>query len=150
MSLYRERFSKLGLFENRVYPGITELLTVLRENSCRLYAVTSKPTVYAEKIVRHFLLCSLFSGVFGPELDGQLDDKTELIKSTLANLALVPEETIVVGDRKEDIIAGKFNRTRTIGVTYGYGSEEEIVSSFPDYICRSPYEIQMAIMAIGK
>ena len=146
VSFFRERFSKVGLFENKVYPEIAEMLAVLHENSYRLYVVTSKPKVYAERIVRHFSLDQWFSNVFGPDLDGHLDNKTELIESVLTNFMLVPEETVVIGDRKEDIVAGKLNRTRTIGVTYGYGSEEEILGSAPDYICHRPYEIQTAIM----
>jgi len=143
---YRERFLKVGLFENMVYPGITELLALLHENSYRLYLVTLKPKVYAERIVKHFSLSQWFSDVLGPTLDEYSPDKTQLVESTLTNLMLVPENTVMIGDRKEDIIAGKSNGTVAIGVTYGYGSEEEIVNSAPDYICNSPREIQQVIM----
>lgn len=82
----------------------------------------------------------------GPELDDYHTNKTDLIASTLTNFKLVPEETVMIGDRKEDIIAGKSNRVVTIGVIYGYGSEEEIVNSAPDYICNSPRGIRQVIM----
>lgn len=146
ISLFRERYSEVGLFENKVYPGITELLATLYENSYKLYVVTVKPQVYAERIVKHFSLDQWFNGVLGPELDDYHTNKTDLIASTLTNFKLVPEETVMIGDRKEDIIAGKSNRVVTIGVIYGYGSEEEIVNSAPDYICNSPRGIRQVIM----
>lgn len=146
VAIYRERYSRVGIFENKVYPGIVELLEALHENSYKLYVVTVKPIMYADRIVRHFSLDHYFTNVFGADLEGHFDDKTELIASILATLKLVPDETIIIGDRKEDIVAGKTNRIRTIAITYGYGSQQEIVSSAPDYICDSPMAIRMLIM----
>ena len=119
---------------------------MLHKNSYKPYVVTLKPKVYAERIVRHFSLDKWFGGVLGPELDEYHPDKIDLIASTLTNFRLVSEETVMIGDREEDIIAGKSNRTVTIGVTYGYGSEEEIFDSAPDHICNKPSEIQLAII----
>ena len=150
MSLYRERFSEVGILENMVYPRIADLLATLHENSFRLYVVTTKPTVYADRIVKHFLPAHWFSDVFGAELNGRFDNKAELIEFILSHLKLVPEETIIVGDRRGDITAGQLNQIRTIGVTYGYGSKQEIINSAPDYVCDSPSEIQMTIMSIGR
>ena len=99
ISLYRDRFSKVGLFINEVYPGITELLALLHKNSYKLYVVTLKPKVYAERIVRHFSLDKWFGGVLGPELDEYHRDKIDLIASTLTNFRLVSEETVMIGDR---------------------------------------------------
>ncbi|MFC1977580.1 HAD hydrolase-like protein [Chloroflexota bacterium] len=146
VSLYRERFSKVGLFENTVYPGIVEVLSTLHENSFKLYVVTTKPKLYADRIIKHFLLAQWFSDIFGTELDGRFDNKAKLIEFIVNHLKLTPEETIIVGDRREDIVAGKANRIGTVGVTYGYGSKQEIINAAPDYICGSPSEIQVTIM----
>ena len=143
---YRERFADVGLFENEIYPEIKELLTYL----CRsyyLYVVTTKPEVFAKRIVRHFDLERYFRAVFGPTLDGRFDDKGELIGSILQELSLAPGDTLMIGDRREDIVAGKSNRTRTIGVTYGYGSREEIAAAQPDYICQRPSDIREVILS---
>jgi phosphoglycolate phosphatase len=145
VAFYRERFSETGLYENQVYPGIIELLAALHANSNRLFVVTSKPKIYAERIVRHFALGRWFEDVFGPELDGRFDDKTALVEWILHSLALRPEKTVMIGDRKEDVQAGKTNGTRTIGVTYGFGSKEEIISAAPDYVCQRPAQIQPSV-----
>ena len=138
---YRDRYTDVGLFENVVYDGIPELLQSLQDDDFELIVVTCKPTVYADRIVRHFGLDSYFTGVFGPQLDGRFDDKTELVAHVLAERALTPQRTVMIGDRDTDIAAGKTNATRTLAVTYGFGSLEELTAAAPDQICHSPAEI---------
>lgn len=138
---YRQRYADVGLFENDVYEGIPELLSQLRDDGFKLYVVTSKPTIYAERIVRHFDLDKNFAGVFGPELDGRFDDKGELIAHLLERLSIEPTATVMIGDRASDIEAGKANGTHTLGVTYGFGSVEELTAVGPDQICQNPAEI---------
>ena len=146
VEIYRERFSTIGLFENKVYPGIPELFSVLRENYFKLYVVTTKPRVFAERIIEHFQLAHWFVAIYGTELNGQFDNKADLIEFILKTRQLKAEETVMVGDKREDITAGKANRTGTIGVTYGYGSRHEITEAAPDDICGSPEEIGRIIM----
>lgn len=148
VAIYRERFSTVGLFENKVYPGIPEMLSVLHQNSRQLYVVTSKAKIYVDRILDHFQLSPWFSGVFGSELEGRFDEKAELIEFIMSDLKLATGETIMIGDRIEDIAAGKSNRIKTMGVTYGYGTKEEINDAIPDYICNSPSDIQSTIMSI--
>ena len=146
VDLYRERYTEIGIYESQLYDGITELLSELNQNSFRLFVVTTKPKVYAERIIWHFQLNRYFNNIFGPSLDGRYDDKAELIGFILQNHALVSEETVMIGDRKEDVLAGKANRLQTIGVTYGYGSDEELLGCAPDYICHRPSEILAVIL----
>ena len=79
LSLYRERFADIGIFENEVYPGIEETLSALTGSGRRLFVATSKPSLYAERIIDHFKLRVYFERVFGAELDGRRSDKTELL-----------------------------------------------------------------------
>jgi phosphoglycolate phosphatase len=142
---YRERFSDVGVFENDIYPEIKELLILLCR-SYHLYVVTAKAQVFARKIVRHFDLAQYFKAVYGPSLDGRFDNKGELIEAILQELSLAPEDTVMIGDRREDIVAGKSNGTRTIGLTYGYGSREEIAAARPDFICHRPSDIGRVLL----
>jgi phosphoglycolate phosphatase len=148
VAIYRERFSTIGLFENKVYPGIPEMLSSLHKKSFKLYVVTSKAKIYADRIIEHFQLSTWFNDVYGSDLGGRFDNKADLITFILNNRKLRVEETVMIGDKKEDIMAGKANRTRTIGVTYGYGTKGEISDAAPDYICGSPSEIQKLVMKI--
>jgi phosphoglycolate phosphatase len=142
---YRERYETVGLFENEVYPGIRELLRQLQDEGFPLYVVTSKPTVYADRIIRHFDLDRFFVQVYGPELDGRFDEKRELVEFILGERHLDPRRTIMIGDRARDVESGRANGTRTIGVTYGFGSVEEIAAAGPDEICHHPGDIHPAV-----
>lgn len=139
---YRDRFADVGLFENTLYAGVPELLDTLQRRGFELLVVTAKPKVYADRIISHFGLDSCFAGVFGPQLDGHLDDKIELLAHVLAERCLRPERTMMIGDRATDIAAGKANGTRTLAVTYGFGSLQELTAAGPDRICDSPPEIR--------
>jgi phosphoglycolate phosphatase len=147
---YRERYETVGLFENEVYPGIPELLQRLQDDGYPLYVVTSKPTVYADRIIRHFGLDHFFLDVYGPELDGRFDEKVELIEFILRERALDPKRTVMIGDRARDIESGKAHGTCTIGVVYGFGGLEEIAAARPDEICHRPGDIYPAVLRQSK
>jgi len=147
---YRERYETVGLFENEVYPGVPELLQRLQDDGYPLYVVTSKPTVYSDRIIEHFGLDHFFIGVCGPELDGRFDEKRELVAFVLRERALDPRRTIMIGDRARDVESGRANGTRTIGVTYGFGSVEEITAAKPDEICHQPSDIYPAVLRQSK
>jgi phosphoglycolate phosphatase len=149
VDLYRERYTEIGILENQVYPGVVEVLSTLYDNSYKLYIVTTKPKIFADRIARHFHLDQWFVEIFGTGMDGSFDNKTKHIEFILSHLQLRPEETIMVGDRNEDIVSGKANRLKTIGVTYGYGSRREILDSGPDFICDRPVEILNVIDEIN-
>jgi len=141
LRLYRVRFSATGIYENRVYEGIPEMLSALRASSRRLFVATAKPLIFTERILNHFDLTNYFDAVFGSELSGKLDNKVELIHHVLSSASLAPDETLMVGDRMYDILGAKENGCHSIGVTYGFGSEEELRSAGADLICESPREI---------
>jgi len=88
VALYRERFSDIGLYENRVYDGIGEVLTTLRASGHRLFVATSKAHVFADRIIDHFGLRDHFEYVFGAELDGTRADKSHLLEYALKQAAV--------------------------------------------------------------
>lgn len=136
LSLYRERFGDIGWQENRPYDGIRELLESLTAKDRTLYVATSKPQVFAQKIVEHFGLRDYFSTVFGAELDGRNADKVELLEFALSESGAT--DAVMVGDRKHDVIGALENGLSVIGVTWGYGSEEELRAAGADQIVASP------------
>ncbi len=140
LTLYRERFSDIGWRENAVYPGIPELLRERQDAGDQLLIATSKPHVYAERIVQHFGLAARFERVFGAELDGTRADKGELIRFALSETSS-DKPALMIGDRKHDIIGAQKNGIASIGVTYGYGGESELLQAGADQIVHSPREL---------
>jgi phosphoglycolate phosphatase len=147
LRIYRVRFSETGIYENKVYDGVPEMLEALRASSRRIYVATAKPLVFTEKILRHFRLTNYFDGIYGSELNGHLDNKVELIHYILKSAELMPAETLMVGDRMYDIFGARENGCKSMGVTYGYGSEEELRKAEADILCHSPQEINARLCA---
>jgi phosphoglycolate phosphatase len=141
VSLYRERFSDVGLYENGVYDGIDDVLTTLGQSGRRLFVATSKAHVFADRIVDHFGLRHHFERVFGAELDGTRSDKSHLLEYALRTASVDPSKTLMIGDRSHDMIGARNNGIRGIGVLYGYGSKDELIEAGALYVCATPQAI---------
>jgi phosphoglycolate phosphatase len=148
LALYRERFGTVGLFENALYPGIPEAVAAVREAGVATYVMTSKPHVYATRIVEHFGLAALFDGVYGSELDGTRVEKTALIAHALAEEQLDAGRVVMVGDREHDAIGARENGVRVIGVSYGYGTEAELRRHGAELIAAAPASIPALVAAV--
>ena len=101
---YREFFSQKGIYQNTLYDNVTSLLENLKNEKYRLFIATSKPTVYAKQIISHFELDKYFEDVAGSNLDNTRKDKTEIIEYVINKFELKRNETLMIGDRKFDII----------------------------------------------
>jgi phosphoglycolate phosphatase len=141
LALYREEYGETGLFENQVYPGVTQMLDHVRPVASAAFVATLKPKVYADRIVRRLGLEPYFAGVYGPELEGRFDDKADLLAHLLATEKISPERAVMIGDRAGDIVGARANRVRSIGVLWGYGSESELADARADGLCTSPSEL---------
>lgn len=138
---YRERYSKIGLYENSVYPGIPKLLETLSARGKNLYLATSKPKVYADKILNNYRISVFFKDTFGSGLDGTLHEKSEVIAYALEKHKISAGSAVMVGDRAFDIYGAKANKIKSIGVLYGYGSPAELKEAGADLICATVVEL---------
>jgi phosphoglycolate phosphatase len=143
---YREYFSEKGIYENKLYDGIDAVLQELNNRSKQCIMATSKPEEFAKLIARHFNLQGYFKYIVGSNPEGTLSEKWEIIKYTIENYKLNKEETIMIGDRKYDIIGAKKNGIDSVGVLYGYGSREELEKEEPKYFCKNVMEIVKIIL----
>lgn len=139
--LYRERFSEVGLFENTPYQGIHDTLASVAATGARMFVATSKPAVYAIRIVDHFGLKSYFERVFGSELDGTRVDKRDLLRYALDEAKVDAGSAIMIGDRSHDVVGARTNGMTAIGVLYGYGSEAELKDAGAHHICAAHPEL---------
>jgi phosphoglycolate phosphatase len=144
--LYRERFANIGLFENIVYDGIPALLEDLHRNSIPLLVATSKPTVYAQRIIRHFELEHWIEAVHGSELDGHNSDKSDLLGHILEQWSLNPSDCVMVGDREFDMRAARQHKIAAIGVLWGYGSPLELLEAGAETLVSTPAELNRLLI----
>lgn len=140
---YREYYADKGIFENGVYDGVPEMLSAIRGKGKRIVLATSKPDLFAEKILEHFGLIKYFDFVAGAAMDETRTKKDEVIAYAIDNLGLRGKtgEILMVGDREHDILGAAAHGIDALGVTFGYGSEEELLSAGAKYLAGKPCEI---------
>lgn len=144
---YREYFSTKGLFENKVYEGIPEMLQTLVENGKTLIVATSKPEEYSVSIMKHFNLDKYFLNICGSCMDETRSKKAEVIEYALEKSNITDKsKVIMIGDRKHDIIGAKENGLESCGVLYGYGSQEELEGAGADFIAPTIQDLQKILL----
>ena len=141
---YRERYNTLGKFENTPYPGIRELLEKLQQDGHRLFVATSKPEAMSIEILEHFDLAKYFEIICGASLDTSRSSKEAVIEYLLTQCG-TQENAIMVGDTAFDVIGAKAHGIPTVGVSWGYGTEEEMASAGAVAIVHTMDELYKAL-----
>ena len=140
VELFRSRYVPIGKFENTPYPGIREVLEVLRAQGRKLYVATSKPEVTAREILEHFDLSRYFTEICGASVDKTRSSKEDVI-AYLLSLDACKEHSVMVGDTAFDVIGAAAHGIPTIGAAWGYGKTEDMVSAGAAAIARSPEDL---------
>ncbi len=142
---YRERYSTIGIYENRVYDEIPELLTSLKKQGKTLAVASSKPGVFVEEVLKHFDLKKYFDIVVGSELDGRRVEKEEVIEEVLKRLGISKnrERVLMVGDRSYDVEGARKCGLLCVGAAYGYGSREELQKAGAVYVADTVQDLSV-------
>lgn len=143
---YRECFSSVGIFENKVYEGIYDLLQALTDNGHILVLATSKPRIFAERIMAKYRLRPYFKLISGSELDGTRNNKDEVIEYAIDKLKCPRNKIIMVGDRKHDILGAKKCHIVSCGVRFGYAEKGELETAGADYMADNLSELLQILM----
>lgn len=142
VGIYREYFDRKGIFENRVYPGIEEMLKSLKEKGHVLLVATSKPETAAVRVLEHFGLAKYFTYIGGATLDDSRVKKAAVIRYVLEKCNVEDRaQAVMVGDREHDVLGARENELEVIGVLYGYGSREELTEAGADRIVEDPEKL---------
>lgn len=149
ITYFREYFSTKGLYENEVFDNIEDMLISLKEQNKSLIIATSKPTVFAEKILEHFNLKKYFDFISGSNLDNTRTKKADVIKYALEENGLTDiSEIIMIGDREHDVIGAKSLGIECIGILHGYGSYDELSNSGAEYIVKDVNELHSLLLKL--
>ena len=133
-----------------VYDGVPEMLEKLKNGGKKLVLATSKPEVFAKRIIDHFGLADLFDLVVGASFDDSRKNKDQVIAYALDCIKAddIASEVIMIGDRLHDIEGAKASGMKSIGVLWGYGSREELEAAGADFICESVSELFDGIIGL--
>jgi hypothetical protein len=131
------------------YPGIVDMLSVLRDDGHWLSIVTAKPLVYARRIIEHLGIDALVPRVLGPDLSARRYTKETLIRRACAEWG-ISTGGVVVGDRADDVSGAKANALQAIGVTWGYGSVDELRAARPDRLVDQPADVVDVVRLVSE
>lgn len=136
--LFRVYYNDRGVYENSVYPGIEDMLEALTAQGKKLAVATSKPEHMAKKVIAHFGLDRWLTQIAGASLDTSRNKKDQVIAHALREFGIDRERAVMVGDREHDVIGAAAFGIPTVGVTWGYGSREELEQSGARFVIDEP------------
>ncbi|MBQ9414174.1 MAG: HAD hydrolase-like protein [Clostridia bacterium] len=131
---YRAYYSTEGMFEASIFEGIPELLQQLRKVGKQTVVTTSKPQVFARRILERFGVAPLFDGIYGSELDNTRSRKSEVLRYAMQQMSFSVEDAVLIGDRVFDVQGAKEVGMDIVGILYGYGTREELQVAGADCI----------------
>ena len=146
VSVYREYYSERGIFENAVYDGVPEMLAALKSEGYGIALATSKPEKFAVRIIEHFSLSKYFDCICGADMDEHRAEKSEVLAYALEKTGADPARSVMIGDRKYDVTGAALFSIDCLGVTYGFGTREELTSAGAKYIADSPLDIKKLLV----
>lgn len=148
VDIYRQHYRTRGLLKTTLYPQVPETLHFLRQQGFALYIATSKRQAFAETILNNTGIDRLFSAVHGTPEDDTLDDKSELVKRLVSRQHLQAHNSVLIGDRRDDIIAARSSQLTAIGALWGYGSISELQQAGALLLAETPEHLTRLIPGI--
>ncbi len=145
---FRERYSKTGLFESRLYDGVKDMLKALKNDGFKIGIASSKPQKFIEELLAHFEIIEYFDSVCGVSFKADCEPKTSIIARCAEELGADSGFTFVVGDTHYDIDGAKENALKSIGVNWGYGTKFELIESGADFIVDKPEDVEAVALGL--
>ena len=145
---YRQHYGESGLLRSELYPGIGDALREMREAGLRIYLATSKREAFARRILQHLELAAFFDGIYGSVPSGNLDRKPELLAHILSEQDIPASRSLMVGDRRDDIVGAHAVGMRSLGVLWGYGHRDELEAAGADQLVESTSDLFRAVLSM--
>jgi phosphoglycolate phosphatase len=147
VAVFREYYAEQGIYENKIYDGVDDILSELHSRGFMLILATSKATIYAQRILDHFGIARYFNRVVGSNFDLTRAAKSEIIADILGDATrLAKRDFVMIGDHVDDIRGARENGIDSVAVAYGYGSEEDLIDAGPTYIVHAVRELRTLLL----
>jgi phosphoglycolate phosphatase len=148
VAIYRKHYGESGLLGSIPYPGIGRSLGEMKEAGLGIYLATSKRAIFANRILDHLKFTTFFDGIYGTGPNGELDHKPELLSHILSKHSLSPSQCLMVGDRRYDISGAHSVGMRGLGVLWGYGTQDELLTAGADQLVDSPANLAGTVLSM--
>jgi phosphoglycolate phosphatase len=148
VAAYRHHYGESGLLGSEPYPGIGSALQDMRQAGLRIYLATSKREVFARRILENLKLATYFDGIYGSVPGGKLDHKPELLAHILSEQNICASHSLMVGDRRHDMIGAHAVKMRGLGVLWGYGSRDELEAAGADQLVELTADLARMVLSM--
>ena len=138
IQLYRSYYKEKGVYEAQLYPHIKDLLVELAKQF-PLYITTTKNTPTAQDMTKNFGIYHFFDGIYGSS--PETPHKADVIRQALQAHQLAPEQAIIIGDTKFDMLGAQETGIQKLAVTWGFGEQADLLNYHPDFIAHKPIEV---------
>lgn len=144
---YRERYSESGIFQLDVYDGIEKLIKELKNSGIKVAIASSKPEKFVKRLIDYLKIGNLIDFIAAPESDKAPDKKTVLVERAVKHFGVEKSRALMIGDRYFDIDGANGAGVESIGVTFGYGSREELEKAGSTYLADNSEDIRKIIFS---
>lgn len=151
VKVFRDHYKSTGIYNNRLYDGVVEMLETLKSAGCHLILATGKPEDQAVTVVNYFDIAKYFEFIGGSTLDPSRSKKGQVIAHVMKSLNLSEKDSsriIMVGDRENDINGAHQNGLEVCAVLYGYGSRQEFEEHGADYMVETVPDLTKFLLAL--
>lgn len=148
ITAYREDYSVNGVYECTLYRGVKDLLISLKNAGKKIILATTKPRRFAQIILKRKGIYKYFDFVAGSEPDGNITEKEDVLNHIFTSTSAVPQKAVLVGDTIYDCLGAKAIGIDCIGVTYGFGKKDELISKGAKFIVDSIKELEKLLLTI--
>lgn len=138
VQIYRSYYKAKGIHEAQLFPQIVDLLEKLSSNY-PLYITTTKNTPTAHDMTKNLGIYHFFDGIYGSSPEAP--HKADVIRQALQIHQLAPEQAIIIGDTKFDMLGAQETGIQKLAVTWGFGDKADLLNYHPDYIAHKPLQV---------
>lgn len=140
---YRERYNVVGIYESELYPHVEETFKNLKEKGYILAVASSKPEKACREMLTHFGVAHYFETIGGATFDGKISEKADVLKMVMERLKVREvEKVLLIGDTKYDAMGAAQVSMDCVGITYGFGSKEDLLQAGVTHVCDSLKEVE--------
>lgn len=142
---YREHYAVQGMYQIKLYDQMEQVLRQLAVDK-KLFIATSKPEVFAKKILGYLKLDDYFTGIYGADLENIRVKKQDVLKYAIESSGEKQKSSmLMIGDRKHDMAGAEYNALDSLGVLYGFGDQKELLAAGANKIAAAPVELPKLI-----
>lgn len=144
---YRECYVNGGMYDLEFYPGMLDFLDELRESGIKTAVCSNKPSVFVTEILNHYGITDRFDLISCPQSDSLNETKQTMITRACSMLGVAPEKALMLGDRYLDMEGAVQSGVDGCGAAFGYGTEEELLSSGAKYVANSVSDVRAIVFS---